>query len=82
MVKIVADSTCNLAPDVLKRYDIRVAPITIHFGSDSYEEGIDIDRDLFDRKIDELNMIPTTSQPLPPGSSASTASCTSKATAS
>lgn len=65
MIKIVADSTCNLEPEVLQRYDIRIAPITIQFGNDSYEEGIDIDRDLFYRKIEELNMIPTTSQPTP-----------------
>lgn len=65
MLKIVADSTCNLDPDILKRYDIRVAPITIQFGNESYEEGIDIDRDLFYRKIEELNIIPTTSQPTP-----------------
>ncbi len=65
MIKIVADSTCNLDPDILERHDIRVAPITIQFGNESYEEGIDIDRDLFYRKIEELNMIPTTSQPTP-----------------
>ncbi len=65
MIKIVADSTCNLEPEFLREHDIRVAPITIQFGNDSYEEGINIDRDLFYRKIEELNIIPTTSQPTP-----------------
>lgn len=65
MIKIVADSTCNLEPDVLERHDIRVAPITIQFGNESYTEGVDIDRDLFYRKIEEQGIIPTTSQPTP-----------------
>ncbi len=65
MIKIVADSTCNLAPEALERHDIRVAPITIQFGNESYEEGITIDRDLFYRKIEEMGIIPTTSQPTP-----------------
>lgn len=65
MIKIVTDSTSNLSPEQLQRYDIRVAPISIQFGTETYEEDIDIDRDLFYKKIDELGIIPTTSQPSP-----------------
>ncbi|NIS82400.1 MAG: DegV family EDD domain-containing protein [Anaerolineales bacterium] len=65
MIKLVVDSTCNLSDDVLKQFDIRVAPISIQFGAESYEEEIDIDRDLFYRKIDEMGIIPTTAQPTP-----------------
>jgi DegV family protein with EDD domain len=65
VIKIVTDSTCNLSPEQLQRYDIRVAPISIQFGTETYEEDIDIDRDLFYRKIDEMGIIPTTSQPSP-----------------
>ena len=65
MIKIITDSTCNLPQDVLDEHDIRVAPVAIQFGNETYEEGIDIDRDLFYRKIDQLGMIPTTSQPTP-----------------
>ena len=68
MIKIVTDSTSNLSlfPEPLQRYDIRVVPLAIQFGTETYEEDIDIDRDLFYKKIDELGIIPTTSQP-PPG---------------
>ena len=65
MIKIVTDSTCNLSPEQFQRYDIRVAPISIQFRTETYEEDIDIDRDLFYKKIDELGIIPTTSQPSP-----------------
>ena len=65
MIKIVTDSTCNLTPEQLQRYDIRVAPITIQFGLATYTEGIDISRDLFYAKINDLGIIPSTSQPSP-----------------
>jgi len=65
VIKIVTDSTCNLSPEQLQRYDIRVAPLSIQFGTETYEEDVDIDRDLFYRKVDELGIIPTTSQPSP-----------------
>jgi DegV family protein with EDD domain len=65
MLKIIADSTCNLPDEVLRRHDIRIAPISIQFKNESFEEDIDIDRDTFYRKIDEMGIIPTTSQPTP-----------------
>jgi DegV family protein with EDD domain len=67
VIKIVTDSTCNLNlfPELMEKYDIRVAPISIQFKKETYEEDIDIDRDLFYKKIDEMGIIPTTSQPSP-----------------
>lgn len=65
MIKIVADTTCNLPEETIRKFDIRLAPISIQFGDESFEEGIDIDRDTFYAKIEELGMIPTTSQPTP-----------------
>jgi len=65
MLKIVTDSTCNLPEEQLHRYDIRVTPITVHFGMESYTEGVDIDHDLFFGKIEEVGKLPTTSQPSP-----------------
>lgn len=65
MIKIVADSTCNLSPEQLREHDIRIAPIAIQFGKESFLEDIDIDRDTFYRKIEELGVMPTTSQPSP-----------------
>ncbi|MEW6716843.1 MAG: DegV family protein [Chloroflexota bacterium] len=65
MIKIVTDSTCNLTEETLKQYDIRVAPIAIQFGDNTYEEEININRDLFYQKIEEMGILPTTSQPTP-----------------
>jgi DegV family protein with EDD domain len=65
MINIVADSTCNLSDEMIQQYDLHIAPIAIQFGQESYEEGINIDRDTFYRKIEELGIIPTSSQPSP-----------------
>jgi len=65
MLKIVTDSTCNLSPELIRKHDLRIAPITIQFGTQSYQEGIDIDRALFYRTIEEQQIIPSTSQPTP-----------------
>jgi DegV family protein with EDD domain len=63
MIKIVTDSTVNLSDEILARYDIRKAPIAIQFGRETYEEDVDIDHDTFYRKIEEMGIVPTSSQP-------------------
>ena len=42
MIKIIVDSTQNLPDDYLKKHDIRVAPIAIQFGNDTYLENLEI----------------------------------------
>ena len=65
MLKILTDSTNNLSDELIRRHDIRIAPIAIQFKEETYEEGINIDRTLFYNKIEEMGIIPTTSQPPP-----------------
>jgi len=63
MIKIVTDSTCDLPQELIDQHNITVVPINIQFGNETYRDGIDIDKETFYRKIDELGIIPTTSQP-------------------
>lgn len=63
MIKIVTDTTANLSDEILARYDIRTVPMAIQFGQESYEEDVDIDSDTFYGKIEEMGIVPTTSQP-------------------
>jgi DegV family protein with EDD domain len=63
MIKIVTDSTADIPKELLERYDIRLVPINIHFGTENYQEGINIDRPTFFRKLEEV--MPTSSQPSP-----------------
>ena len=63
MIKIVTDTTANLSDEIMARYDIRKVPVAIQFLHETYEEDVDIDRDMFYRKIEEMGIIPTSSQP-------------------
>jgi DegV family protein with EDD domain len=63
MIRIVTDSTCDLPAELLARYRITVVPINIQFGQESYQENVTLLPAEFYRKVAELNMIPTTSQP-------------------
>ena len=65
MIKVVTDSTADIPQELLDRYDIRLVPINIQFGTETYQEGIDIDRPTFFRKLDEYPTVPTSSQPSP-----------------
>jgi DegV family protein with EDD domain len=62
-IKVVTDSTCDLPANYFRDFDIGVVPINIQFGKETFEEGITIDQTTFYKKVDELGIIPQTSQP-------------------
>lgn len=39
MVKIISDSTCDLSPELIARYDIDIVPLHIILGEDDYLDG-------------------------------------------
>lgn len=61
-IKIVTDSTSDLPLDIINKYDIEVLPLTVHFGKDSYKDGVDIKLPEFLQKIETSDVFPTTSQ--------------------
>jgi DegV family protein with EDD domain len=63
VIKIATDSTCDLPTELYQQHDITVVPINILFGTESYQDGVTIDRATFFRKIEELGILPQTSQP-------------------
>lgn len=42
MVKIIADSTCDLSKDLLEKYDISILPLHILLGEKEYLDGVNI----------------------------------------
>lgn len=42
MVKIISDSTCDLSPELIAKYDIGILPLHILLGEDEYEDGRNI----------------------------------------
>ena len=64
---IVTDSTTSLPPGALERPDLRVVPLSFHFGPDeSYRDKIDMSNEEFYERLIAADEFPTTSQP-PPG---------------
>ncbi len=41
-VKIMADSTCDLSPDLVKEYDVTLIPLQVVMDGKTYEDGVDI----------------------------------------
>lgn len=64
-VKIVADSTCDLNPELLERYQIEVIPLNVNLGDKSCLDGVDVHTpDLFEY-YNRTGKLPTTSAPTP-----------------
>lgn len=64
-VKIITDTMCDVPEAYSKMYGIRVMPLTVHFGSETYKDGVDITMEEFYSKLEESENLPTTSQ-VPP----------------
>jgi DegV family protein with EDD domain len=65
-IKFVTDSTCDLSPEVVEKYDIQVAPCYINYGGESYaDDGVELDRDEYYSKLGSMPDHPTTAA-MPP----------------
>ncbi len=64
-IRIVTDSTCDLPPEVIEKYQIKVVPLYINIGKNEYLDGIDITRAEFYRKLPLFSETPTTAVPSP-----------------
>jgi DegV family protein with EDD domain len=62
MIKLFTDSTIDLTPAECDRLGVTTVPLTIHFGDQSYWEGIDMTHKEFYRRLRESDAMPTTSQ--------------------
>lgn len=64
-IKVITDSDSSLSLALANQYGIRLVPITIQFGSESYTTNIDIDDKQLFEKIDASGKLPTTAAPSP-----------------
>ncbi len=60
-VAVVADSTCSLPPEIVKKYDIYVVPMIIIHEGKSYRDGIDITPNEIYKIMRKRENLPTTS---------------------
>lgn len=64
-IKIFTDSICDVPYEYAERYGIRVMPLTVNFGDESFKDGVDLTLEEFLIKLQKSEVLPTTSQ-VPP----------------
>ena len=62
VIKVITDSVCDVPADVAARLDITVVPAVVNIGRESYlDDGVQITREEFYRRLPTLRELPTTS---------------------
>lgn len=63
-IKIVTDSSCDLNKDIIEKYNIKVVPLNVSFGEDTYIDG-ELDKKEFYERMKNSSELPKTSCPSP-----------------
>jgi len=64
-IKIIVDSSADLPKEIIDRYGFIVIPLSVHFGSHTYLDSVDLTPGMFYEKLIISGEMPTTSQ-IPP----------------
>lgn len=64
-VKIVVDSLCDIAGDMVDELGIKVVPVYVRFGEEVYKDRVEISTEEFYRRLVSSDVLPTTTQPTP-----------------
>lgn len=64
-VGLVTDSTCDLGPEVLAELDVRLVPLKVLFGNESFYDWTELRPEQFYEKLAVSPVLPKTSQPSP-----------------
>ena len=62
-ISIVTDSTSDLPPDLAESLGILVVPVNVHFGTETFKDGVEISADEFYERLVTGSALPTTSAP-------------------
>lgn len=63
-IKIVTDSSCDLNKEIIEKYNIKVVPLNVSFGEDTYIDG-ELDKKEFYERMKSSSELPKTSCPSP-----------------
>lgn len=58
---IASDSTCDLSPELIERYHVRILPLGVNLGDRLYRDGVDIDPDAIYEHYQKTGELPKTS---------------------
>lgn len=64
-IKIITDSTCDIARETVEQFGISIVPAYVLFGEESFRQGIDINPTQFYARLQSSSQLPSTSQPTP-----------------
>lgn len=62
-IAILTDSTANMPVEWLEQYNITTIPLKIHWGNDTFLDGVNITPSEFYVRLSQSKTLPTTSQP-------------------
>jgi len=65
MIKLMADSTCDLSQEILDKYEISIASLLITIDGKEYRDRLDITPDEFYSMMEKFETPPTTAMPSP-----------------
>lgn len=60
-VKITSDSTCDLSPELIEKYDIAITPLSVHCGDQVGRDGVEITPETIYDYVDASGQLPRTS---------------------
>ena len=58
---IASDSTCDLSPELIEKYDIHILPLGVTLGDKTYTDGVDINPDMIYENYEKNGTLPKTS---------------------
>lgn len=62
-VKIISDSTCDLSPELIQKYDIAIVPLYVLMGDSMKKDGIEATPEEIYSYVKETGKLPSTSAP-------------------
>lgn len=62
MMRLLTDSTADLTEQMKQDWKVSVLPLSVHFGQESFLDGVDITNEQFYEKLQMASELPTTSQ--------------------
>lgn len=63
MLNIVTDSTADLSQEIVKKFNIKVIPLSVLIGGKTYQDGVDIDQAKLFKLIRQTGELPKTAAP-------------------
>ena len=59
-IRISADSTCDLSPELIEQYDVAITPLYIRLGDRDLKDSIEVTRDDIYSYVERTKAIPKT----------------------